>query len=102
EFRPEDRRRLSAGCAGRPGGGRSLPGSCSMTRPILEVRGLEASYGDIRALHGIDFSVARGGITTILGANGAGKTTTLRAISALVKTRGEVRFDGDRIDGMAT
>jgi branched-chain amino acid transport system ATP-binding protein len=46
--------------------------------------------------------VAEGGITTILGANGAGKTTTLRAVCGMVKTAGQVRFAGERIDGRAT
>ena len=53
-------------------------------------------------LHGLRFAVEAGGITTILGANGAGKTTTLRAVCAMVKTSGEVRFDGQRIDGKTT
>ena len=69
---------------------------------ILEVRGLHAQYGPTRVLHGIDFSVEEGGITTILGANGAGKTTTLRAVCGMVKTRGEIDFAGTRIDGRAT
>jgi branched-chain amino acid transport system ATP-binding protein len=43
-----------------------------------------------------------GSITTLLGANGAGKTTTLRALCGMVKTQGEVRFAGSRIDGKAT
>lgn len=69
---------------------------------LLEVRTLEAFYGATRALKGIDFAVADGGITTLLGANGAGKTTSLRAVSALVKTRGEIWFDGQRIDALST
>ncbi|MFH2129478.1 MAG: ABC transporter ATP-binding protein [bacterium] len=69
---------------------------------LLEVRGLEAFYGQSKVLHGIDFSLADGSITTILGANGAGKTTTLRAISGMVKTRGEIRFGGASIAGKAT
>ena len=48
---------------------------------LLEVRGLEAQYGPSKVLHGLDFGVEEGGITTILGANGAGKTTTLRAVA---------------------
>ncbi len=72
-----------------------------MTR-ILDVRGLHASYGATHVLHGLDFAVEEGGITTILGANGAGKTTTLRAVCGMVKTRGEVQFAGTRIDGRAT
>ena len=69
---------------------------------VLDVRGLHAFYGATHVLHGIDFAVEEGGITTILGANGAGKTTTLRAVCGMVKTRGEVQFGGARIDGRAT
>ncbi|MBO9651022.1 MAG: ABC transporter ATP-binding protein [Variovorax sp.] len=69
---------------------------------LLEVRGLHAQYGPSRVLHGLDFGVEEGGITTILGANGAGKTTTLRAVCGMVKTQGEIAFAGSRIDGRAT
>ena len=69
---------------------------------ILEVRALHAQYGPTRVLHGIDFSVEEGGITTILGANGAGKTTTLRAVCGMVKTQGEIVLAGNRIEGKAT
>jgi len=69
---------------------------------LLEVKNLEAFYGPTRVLEGIDFEVAEGGITTILGANGAGKTTTLRALSGLVRRTGEIRLAGQRIDGHST
>jgi branched-chain amino acid transport system ATP-binding protein len=69
---------------------------------ILEVQDLEAFYGRTKALHGVSFSMAPGGITTILGANGAGKTTTLRAISRMVRTSGSIRFEGQPLDGRAT
>jgi branched-chain amino acid transport system ATP-binding protein len=69
---------------------------------ILEVENLEAYYGRIKALHGVSFSMEAGGITTVLGANGAGKTTTLRAISAMVRTAGTIRFAGERIDRRST
>ena len=69
---------------------------------ILDVRGLHAQYGATRVLHGIDFSVEEGGITTILGANGAGKTTTLRAVCGMVKTQGEIALAGTRIEARAT
>jgi branched-chain amino acid transport system ATP-binding protein len=69
---------------------------------LLEAANLEAQYGWTKVLHGLSFQVQAGGITTILGANGAGKTTTLRAVCQMVKTTGEVRFDGQRIDGKAT
>ncbi|MAS44983.1 amino acid/amide ABC transporter ATP-binding protein 2, HAAT family [Albimonas donghaensis] len=69
---------------------------------ILEVRGLEASYGDLTVLRGIDFDIADGGVTTLLGANGAGKTTTLRAICGMIRRKGEITFEGKRIDRMST
>ena len=65
--------------------------------PLLELRGLEARYGEIRALHGVTLSVDEGDFVAILGANGAGKTTTLRAISGTVRTSGEVLLDGSRL-----
>jgi branched-chain amino acid transport system ATP-binding protein len=69
---------------------------------LLEVSSLHGWYGESKVLHGLDFVVEQGGVTTLLGANGAGKTTTLRAISGMIRTEGEIRFDGRRIDGMAT
>jgi branched-chain amino acid transport system ATP-binding protein len=69
---------------------------------FLEAAGLHASYGQTRVLHGLDFRMEEGSITTLLGANGAGKTTTLRALCGMVKTQGEIRFGGQRIDGRAT
>jgi branched-chain amino acid transport system ATP-binding protein len=73
-----------------------------MTAPILQVRKLHAQYGATRVLHGIDFDVKPGGITTILGANGAGKTTTLRAVCGMLRTQGEVWLGGERIEGKPT
>jgi branched-chain amino acid transport system ATP-binding protein len=69
---------------------------------LLNVRDLEARYGDTRVLRGVTFEVAEGGITTILGANGAGKTTTLRAVCGMVKTAGEISLGGKRIEGRPT
>jgi len=69
---------------------------------LLEIGGLKAYYGATQALHGLAFSLDKGGITTLLGANGAGKTTTLRAICGMVRREGTIRFDGQAIDTMAT
>ena len=69
---------------------------------LLEVTGLHASYGDFRVLHGLDFSVDKGGISTLLGANGAGKTTTLRALCGMIKRSGKISFEGADISGKAT
>ncbi|MFT3805242.1 MAG: ABC transporter ATP-binding protein [Burkholderiaceae bacterium] len=69
---------------------------------LLDVKGLCASYGASRVLHGLDFSMNEGSITTLLGANGAGKTTTLRALCGMVKTEGSITLAGQRVDGKAT
>ena len=69
---------------------------------LLEVKGLTAAYGATQVLFGIDFSLAAGQITAILGANGAGKTTTLRAICQAVRTAGSVLFDGQQLVGKST
>jgi branched-chain amino acid transport system ATP-binding protein len=61
----------------------------------LTVENLQVSYGNIKALHGLSFQIAKGEIVCIIGANGAGKSTTLRAISRLVEAD-----TGSRIDFM--
>ena len=48
---------------------------------LLSVRGLAVNYGHVEAVRGIDFDLAAGEITTLVGANGAGKSTTLMALS---------------------
>src|SRR5262245_31577018 len=69
---------------------------------LLEAQGLKAYYGQTQALHDVSFALEPGGITTLLGANGAGKTTTLRSLSGMVRTEGNIRFDGRPIAGKAT
>lgn len=69
---------------------------------LLEVHNLDAFYGKTQVLFNISFGIEAGTITTILGANGAGKTTALRAICQTVNTRGEVFFQGRRVDRMMT
>lgn len=62
--------------------------------PILEVNNLEAYYGGIQALKGINLTVDEGEIVTLIGSNGAGKSSTLKAISGLVKVKsGNVLFE---------
>ena len=65
--------------------------------PLLELRGVEARYGPIKALHDVSLEVGEGEIVAVLGANGAGKTTTLRAVSGTVRKRGQIVFDGGSI-----
>lgn len=65
---------------------------------VLEIKDLSVSYGAVRALHEVSFSVKEGEIATLIGSNGAGKTTTLHAISGLIKKMGgSVVFDGKDI-----
>ena len=62
---------------------------------MLEVRGLNAWYGESHILHGVDFDVREGEVVTLLGRNGAGKTTTMKSIMGLVgKRTGSVKFKG--------
>ncbi|MBI4246825.1 MAG: ABC transporter ATP-binding protein, partial [Candidatus Rokubacteria bacterium] len=66
----------------------------------MRLEGLEASYGPIAALRGLDLEVRQGELVCLLGANGAGKSSTLRAISGLLPVaRGRILFDGRAIHG---
>lgn len=66
-----------------------------MTTPLLSVSGLRASYGPVQVLFNVDFEVAKGRVTTLIGANGAGKTTIMKSLAGLVApTDGEIRFEG--------
>ncbi len=65
---------------------------------MLEVEGIETSYGAVRALKGVSLDVNPGEIVTLLGANGAGKSTTIRTITGLVRpSRGRISFMGREI-----
>jgi branched-chain amino acid transport system ATP-binding protein len=69
---------------------------------LLEVNGLEATYGPSQVLFGVDLAVQPGEVVTLLGRNGMGKTTTVRSILGLMAPRaGSVRFLGERINGLA-
>jgi len=68
---------------------------------MLEVRELNAWYGESHILHGVDFQVQEGEVVTLLGRNGAGKTTTMKAIMGLVPRRaGSIRFGERELVGM--
>ncbi|HLY45688.1 MAG TPA: ABC transporter ATP-binding protein [Stellaceae bacterium] len=69
---------------------------------MLEVEHLNAFYGENQALFGVAFGLEAGRVRTFLGANGAGKTTVLRALCGMVRTNGNIRFDGKLITGWAT
>ncbi len=65
---------------------------------LLEVKGLNAWYGESHVLHGMDFEVREGEVVTLLGRNGAGKTTTLKCVMGMVGRRdGSVRFEGKEL-----
>jgi branched-chain amino acid transport system ATP-binding protein len=68
--------------------------------PLLEVKNLDSSYGDLQVLWDVSLHVERGELISIIGANGAGKTTLLKSIVGVVKPkRGSIIFNGNRIDG---
>lgn len=69
---------------------------------LLRVRELRAYYGQVQALHELEFDLQEGSLTALLGANGAGKTTTLRAICNMVRTTGSVVFDGKPLANRST
>ena len=65
---------------------------------MLAIKDLRAGYGKIAVLHGVDLTVDRGQIVTLIGANGAGKTTLLKTISGLVRpTAGSIEIEGGSI-----
>ena len=67
---------------------------------MLELRGVTARYGSVEAIRDVSLTVPDGTTVALLGRNGAGKTTTLRVVSGVVRpVRGEVLFDGERLDG---
>src|SRR4249919_2433735 len=68
---------------------------------MLEVKGLNAWYGESHILHGMDFEVREGEVVTLLGRNGAGKTTTLKSIMAMVGRRtGSISLKGNELIAM--
>ncbi|SFM74974.1 ABC transporter ATP-binding protein [Variovorax sp. OV329] len=73
-----------------------------MNDVLLQVRGLEAFYGDAQALFGMDFELAKGELVAVIGANGAGKSTLLKSLTGLVRVpREAVRWKGEPIGGLA-
>jgi branched-chain amino acid transport system ATP-binding protein len=66
---------------------------------LLQVEGLDAAYGPVQVLRGLDLHVDDGEVVVLLGANGAGKTTTIRAICQMVDTKGSVQMGGTQLVG---
>ena len=74
-----------------------------MSEPLLQVKGLNAWYGESHILHGVDFEIRRGEVVTLLGRNGAGKTTTLKSVMGMVGRReGAIEFEGRPIGALAS
>ena len=72
-------------------------------RALLEVKGLQAWYGESHILHGVDFSVREGEVVTLLGRNGAGKTTTLKSVMGMIgKRTGSVLYEGHETIAMTS
>jgi branched-chain amino acid transport system ATP-binding protein len=70
---------------------------------LLDIKGLQAWYGESHILHGVDFSVRRGEVVTLLGRNGAGKTTMLKSIMGMVaKRKGSITYEGRETVGMSS
>ena len=70
------------------------------SRPVLEVHGLAAGYGEVQILRDVSLSVTAGETVTLVGSNGAGKSTLLNAICGILRpTAGRVTFDGVDITG---
>ncbi len=79
------------------------PGSPRREGPVLEIRDLQAGYGAVRVLHGVDLDVAEGEIVALLGSNGAGKSTLNNTLSGIVRpSAGTVRFEGVDVTGAAS
>lgn len=69
---------------------------------MLEVRGIDAFYGDVQALWDVSFTVGEGEVVTLIGANGAGKTTALKTVAGVLNPRqGQVLFEGRVVTGEA-
>ena len=69
-----------------------------MTEPILELRGVDKSFGPVQVLHGVDFKVYPGQVTALVGDNGAGKSTLVKTIAGIYpKDAGEVFFEGKSV-----
>ena len=70
---------------------------------MLRLQDVEVAYGPTTVLRGVSLEVPRGAVVALLGGNGSGKSTTLNAISGFIRPRrGDIVFDGARIDGLAT
>lgn len=68
--------------------------------PVLEVRDLHAYYGKSHILHGVNMTVGKGEIVSLLGRNGVGRSTTIKAVMGMVDCTGSVKFQGEEMVGL--
>jgi branched-chain amino acid transport system ATP-binding protein len=69
---------------------------------MLSIKSIDTYYGKVQVLRGVSLEIPSQKIVTLLGANGAGKTTTMRTIMGfIVPAKGEIEFEGRRINGFA-
>jgi branched-chain amino acid transport system ATP-binding protein len=69
---------------------------------MIEVKGIDVSYGDVQVLHDVSFTVGQGEVVALIGANGAGKSTSLKTISGLLRpSKGDITYEGRSICDVA-
>jgi len=69
---------------------------------MLELKGVNAFYGNIQALKNVSLTIAPGSLVTIIGANGAGKTTLLKSISGIISSKsGSITYEGTEISSLS-
>ena len=68
-----------------------------MTNEVLSVRNLHAGYGRAEVLSGLNLTLAKGAVVTVVGPNGAGKSTTLNALMGVLPAKGAIVFDGEDV-----
>lgn len=74
-----------------------------MTQPLIEIKGLHKEFGSVKAVRGVDLTIAKGEVVVVVGPSGSGKSTVLRCINHLeVPTRGEVHIDGVHLEDRRT
>ncbi len=80
-----------------------MAGEQNGLRPLVELRGIEKSFGDLQVLRGVDLEVQAGAVVSLIGPSGSGKTTLLRCINCLeMPTAGEVWVDGALVNLVET
>src|SRR5690606_36209697 len=83
--------------------GRQAARSSRMSAMAIEIKDLHAWYGESHILHGVNMTIPKGSVVTLLGRNGAGRTTTMRAMLGLTGNRkGSIRINGTEAVGLPT